>query len=166
MRPASAERAAGPATGDGPGAGDGDGPGAGEGGELLTSPEQMRGAAADLRRRAGQLDEVRRDLANRCTTDALAGVWEGKVAERFLVHAGGGFRRHHLDVAHDRLDLLALALDRAAEANETRIGLHRRYRDEVQAELAKRGDLASTGLLPTSLRDTRWTRWHKWVVGS
>jgi uncharacterized protein YukE len=149
MRPASAERA-GEQSAD----------------ELLTPPERLRDAARDLRRRAAQLDEVRQDLAARCTTETLAEVWEGKVAERFLVHVGGRHRQHHLDVAHDRLDLLALALDRAADANESRIGLHRRQRDEVQAELAQRGDLASSGLLPTSLRDTSWPRWHDWVLGS
>lgn len=135
------------------------------GDELLTPPELLRDTARDMRRRAARLDEVRRDLARRCTAGALAGVWEGKGAERFLVHVGGGYRRHHLDVAHDRLDLLALALERAADANEARIGLHRRYRDEIHTELAKRGDLGSTGLLPTSLRDTSWRRWHDWVVG-
>jgi hypothetical protein len=134
-------------------------------GELLTPPDRLRDAARDMRRRAARLDEVRRDLASRCTAEALAGVWEGKVAERFLVHVGGGYRRHHLDVAHDRLHLLALALERAADANETRIGQHRRYRDEIHTELAKRGELGSTGLLPTSLRDTSWRRWHDWVVG-
>jgi hypothetical protein len=138
-------------------------PGSGPG-ELLTSPDVLRAAAADLRRRAAQLDEVRRDLVRRCTTAALAGVWEGEVAERFLVHVGHRHRRHHLDMAHDRLGLLALALDRAAEANEARIALHRRCRDEVEAELARRGDLASTGMLPTSLRDTSWPRWRRWVT--
>ena len=134
--------------------------------ELLTPPERLRDAAADLRRRAAELDEVKHDLTVRCTAAALAGIWEGNVAERFLVHMGDRHRRHHLDVAHDRLDLLALALERAADANEARIGLHRRYRDEVQTELARRGDLASAALLPTSVRDTGWPRWHHWVVAS
>jgi uncharacterized protein YukE len=134
---------------------------------LLTRPERLRDAAADLRRHAAQLGDVRADLARRCTPDALAGQWEGRVAERFLVHVDGRHRLLHLDMAQDRLELLASALERAADANQSQIARHRRYRDDIHAELARRQQpAAAAGVLPESLRDTSWPRWHRWITGA
>jgi hypothetical protein len=133
--------------------------------ELLTPPERLRDAADDLRRQGSRLDRVRSAIAADLDPAALVGRWEGRVAEAFVRHVDARHRQKHLDVAHDRLGLLALALERAAEANEARIAQHRRMADEIRSELARQGDLTGSGLLPTSLRDTAWPRWHRAITG-
>ena len=132
---------------------------------LLTEPSELREAAGDLGRQAARLDEVRGAMARELTPEGFAGKWEGKVAEGFLRHVNGRYRLDHLDVAHDRLTRLARALERAADANQDQIARNRRLAAEVESELATRGDRPAAEPLPKSVRDTRWPRVHRTIVG-
>ena len=132
---------------------------------LLTDPDQLRTAADDLRRQAHRLDEVRSAIARELTPESFTGQWEGRVAEGFLRHVNGRYRQDHLDVAHDRLIRLVRSLGQAADANEEQIVKNRRLSAEVEAELARRGDQPGSETLPQSMRDTRWPRVHRMVVG-
>lgn len=132
---------------------------------LLTPPDRLNDAAVRLRRQADRLEAVRADLARRMSVAAFAGSWEGRAAERFLVHVDGSHRQAHLTEAHGRLCALAEACRRAAGANAARIDRHRVLRDQVVDALVARKDFASIGHLPSSVRDTRWPAVHAQVVG-
>lgn len=135
------------------------------GARLLTPPDRLLDAATRLGRQAGRLEEVRADLCRRMSVAAFRESWEGKVAERFLVHVDGGHRQAHLAEAHRRLLALAAECRQAAEANAARIARHRVLRDEVLDALLRRHDYPAIGALPTSLRDTRWPAVHAQATG-
>lgn len=132
---------------------------------LLTPPDHLHDAAVRLRRQADRLEEARADLARRMSLPAFKESWEGKVAERFLVHVDGGHRQAHLAEANRRLVALATEIQRAADANAARIARHKVLRDEVVDALLCKHDLAAIAKLPSSVRDTRWPTIHVAIVG-
>ncbi|HET7488108.1 MAG TPA: hypothetical protein VFJ85_09275 [Acidimicrobiales bacterium] len=135
-------------------------------GRLLTPPDHLHDAACSFRRQAARLEDARADLAGRMSLPAFAGSWEGKVAERFLVHLDAGHRQAHLAEAARRLQELAAACQRAADANAHRIDRNRVLRDRVVDALVAKHDYAAMAKLPTSLRDTRWPSLADTVVAA
>jgi len=68
--------------------------------------------ARGVEREAGRLDATRVKL--RRDVEATRGRWEGLVAERFRSHTDGDHRQRHLDMAYDRLMMVARQLRSAA----------------------------------------------------
>jgi hypothetical protein len=102
-----------------------------------TPPAKLEAAAERIRRHAGRLAGVRDELAGELTLDALRDRWEG-ACEEFLRHVGPSHRQRHLDVAHDRLSMLALALRGAAAENRAELAALSRLEGEVRAAHGRR----------------------------
>jgi hypothetical protein len=130
----------------------------------LTRPEKLADAARRIEAHAARLDRIRGELAAEMTVVAMRERWEGTACEDFLRHVGPRHRQHHLDVAHDRLRLLALVLDRAAEENRAELAVLARLESEVRATLDAAGRIDRIDLPPTG--DTRWRQLHRVYVGS
>jgi hypothetical protein len=129
----------------------------------LTPPAKLEEAAERLHRHTGRLAGVRDELAAELTLRALRGRWEGRACEEFLRHLGPSHRQRHLDVAHDRLSMLALALRGAAAENRAELATLSRLEGEVRAALTAAGELDRVDLPPSG--DTRWRALHRLYVG-
>lgn len=129
----------------------------------LTPPGRLEEAAERIQRHAGRLARVRDELAAELTLDALRDRWEGRACEEFLRHVGPSHRQRHLDTAHDRLSMLALALRGAAAENRAELAVLSRLEGEVRAALRAAGELERIDLPPSG--DTRWRAMHRLYVG-
>jgi hypothetical protein len=130
----------------------------------LTPPGRLEEAARRINAHAARLERVRGELAADMTFDAMRDQWEGRACEAFLRHVGPGHRQRHLDQAHDRLRLLALALDRSADENRAELAVLGRLESEVRATLRTAGQIDRVDLPPSG--DTRWRRLHRLYVGA